>query len=132
MVSHFRAHERTPVAFAGLLRPVVPPSEDAGSASGAAVEARAFDLSVAGVGLEITGVLSPVVAVALVPGKPVEVELSVPTYWDPVRVPGEVAWVREGRGRARGALLVGVRFRLAAPADLAPLTRVLGGEPGAP
>jgi len=121
MPPHFRAHEREASRLAATIR----------SASGSLVEASTRDLSLGGVGLEIGKSLSPVVALELLPGRQVDVEIAVPTYWDPVRLSGEVAWVREeGSSRARqGILLLGVRFRFATPGEVAPLTRFLG-SPG--
>jgi PilZ domain len=63
--------------------------------------ARLINLGLGGACIEVSAV--PPIA----PGNVVTVEVSAPNLWDPLVVPGAVAWVRHV---APGSVLVGIAF----------------------
>lgn len=107
----FRAHERRSVRLGAALRD---------PRMGWVREARVLDLHLFGAGLEMPD--PPDV------GTVVLVELSAPSLWDPLRLPGTVVWTKAGA--TRGPARLGIRFDHALPEPLLPLFDLLADVVG--
>lgn len=94
---HFRAHARQRVDLEGRLR----------AGEGASHAVRLRDLGLGGACLELLE--APQQGALDIEGA-VAVEVTAPMLWDPLVVPGKVAWMRRVKPERR--LRVGVRFEL--------------------
>ena len=108
---HFRAHARHRVDLDGRLR----------VGEGATFAVRLRDLGLGGACLEV---VDGAPAVLDVEG-PVALEVTAPSLWDPLIVPGKVAWLR--RIKPERKLRVGVRFELRDVTALRGILKLVGG-----
>lgn len=110
---HFRAHARRRVNLGAALR------DNVGSV---VRDVRVRDLGLGGASLEVLDAHggSRFLAVDAI----VTIELTAPTRWDPLTLPGKVVWVRRtAQGRTTRA---GVRFEHRDAASLFALFQLLG------
>jgi hypothetical protein len=111
--THFRAHARFRVELGATL---------SGSA-GSARQVRVCDLGLGGAGVELAGEGAPLAVDAVV-----TLAVRAPTLWDPLALPGRVAWLEaEAPGRPARA---GIRFELGRGdvGKLYSLFQLLGGR----
>jgi hypothetical protein len=101
---HFRVYARHPIALDAALRR---------SITGDSHEAHLVNLGLGGACLEL--------AVAVPVGDPVELFVTAPYRWDPVVVPGEVAW----KSDAPDVLRIGIRFRHRGGSSIRALVEIL-------
>jgi hypothetical protein len=119
-MSHFRAHGRYRVDLGATLL----------DGEGRAQRVTLRDLGLGGAGIEVA---EPDPAsldedsIPLEPDVPVVLEVTVPTLWDPLRLPGKIAWVRRGVPGGRRAR-AGLRFEHHDAAALFSLFQVLGTQ----
>lgn len=96
--THFRAHARFRIELGGTLSSTSRPL---------AHEVRIRDLGLGGAGLELS-----TASLAAVPAFAVDAEVTLvlraPMLWDPLALPGRIAWLRDTDGE--GPLRVGVCF----------------------
>lgn len=120
---HFRAHARRSVDLDATLR---------GRDGAFSHTARVRDLGLGGACIELgppTGAASLLAADALpVVEREAQVilEVTAPTLWDPLTLPGRIAWVRHGA--APRPTRVGVRFEHREPGALFALFQLLGAH----
>ena len=106
-LSHFRAWPRRSLVLAAGVVDLD---------RGASFNGRTVDLGIGGARVDF-----PLPDPAMLPETSVEVVLSAPMRWDPLRVRGKVAWrTKEG--------VYGLRFEHASPAGLLALWEVLEGS----
>ena len=111
---HFRAHARHRVDLEGRLR--------VGDAGSYAVRLR--DLGLGGACLELTDA-APTGALDV--EGPFALEVTAPSLWDPLIVPGKIAWMRRIKPERR--LRLGVRFELRDVGALRGILKLGGGQP---
>ena len=111
---HFRAHARHRVDLEGRLR--------VGDAASYAVHLR--DLGLGGACLELSDAAP---STALDVEGPIALEVTAPSLWDPLIVPGKIAWLRRIKPERRVRL--GVRFELRDPGALRGILKLVGGTP---
>jgi hypothetical protein len=109
---HFRAHARHRVDLDGRLR--------LGGDASYAVRLR--DLGLGGACVELVDAAPPP---ALDVEGPIALEVTAPSLWDPLIVPGKVAWLRRVKPERR--LRVGVRFELREVGALRGILKLIGG-----
>jgi len=109
---HFRAHARHRIDLEGRLR-----VGDSGSYG-----VRLRDLGLGGACVDL---LDAAPSAALDVEGPIALELTAPTLWDPLSVPGKVAWLRRIKPERR--LRLGLRFELRDAIALHGILKLLGG-----
>ena len=111
---HFRAHARHRVDLEGRLR--------VGDAVSYAVRLR--DLGLGGACLELADAAP---SAALDVEGSVALEVTAPSLWDPLVVPGKIAWLRRVKPERRVRL--GVRFELRDAIALRGILKLVSGTP---
>lgn len=120
---HFRAHGRVPVQIDAVLR-----QQDA-----LALPVTIRDLGFGGAGLDIADpTLRPSTQATsssfeLTCDMPVVLELVAPVLWDPLLLPGKIAWSRHNAAGTR-QLRAGIRFEPLAATTLLSLFDVLSSH----
>jgi hypothetical protein len=109
---HFRAHARQRVDLDGRLR--------VGESASYAVRLR--DIGLGGACVEVVDA-TPAGAVDV--EGPIALEVTAPMLWDPLIVPGKIAWLRRMKPERR--LRLGVRFELRDVGVLRGIMRLVGG-----
>jgi hypothetical protein len=109
---HFRAHARHRVDLDGRLR----------VGEGASHAVRLRDIGVGGACVELVDAAP---AGALDVEGPIALEVTAPMLWDPLIVPGKIAWLRRMKPERRVRL--GVRFELRDVGVLRGILKLLGG-----
>jgi hypothetical protein len=109
---HFRAHARFRIDLEGRLR--------VGKEGAYGVRLR--DIGLGGACVELTEIAP---SAALDVEGPIALEVTAPSLWDPLVVPGKVAWLRRIKPERR--LRLGLRFELRDVAALRGILKLLGG-----
>lgn len=109
---HFRAHARHRVDLDGRLR----------IGEGASHAVRLRDIGVGGACVELVDAAP---AGTLDVEGPIALEVTAPMLWDPLIVPGKIAWLRRMKPERRVRL--GVRFELRDVGALRGILKLLGG-----
>src|SRR5262245_61228614 len=126
---HFRAHARHRVDLEGRLRTGPTMGAALGQAElrphtpgdSASLRVRLRDLGLGGACVELVDVTAPA---ALDVEGPIALEVTAPTLWDPLILPGKVAWMRRIKPERR--VRVGLRFELREVGALRGILKLLG------
>jgi PilZ domain len=107
---HFRAHARHRVDLEGRLR----------TGESVSLGVRLRDLGLGGACVELVDVTAPALDVE----GPIALEVTAPSLWDPLILPGKVAWMRRIKPERR--VRVGLRFELREVGALRGILKLLG------